>query len=67
MEKKEHKNTLKSTMGGWPSSVVVRFVCSTLAAQGSCVQILGMDLHTVCQAMLWEHPTYKIEGNWHRC
>ena len=30
-------------------------------AWGSWVQILGTDLHTPYQAMLWQHPAYKIE------
>ena len=37
----------------WP---VVEFLCSALAVQGSLVQILGVDLHTTHQAMLWRHP-----------
>ena len=45
---------------GQPSGIVVRFMHSTLAAQGSWVRILGMDLHTT-QAMLWQCPTYKTE------
>ena len=38
-----------------------------LVAQDLWVQILGADLHTAHQAMLWWHPTYKIEEGWHRC
>ena len=41
--------------------VVVKFVLSTLAAQSSQVWILGADLCTAHQAMLWQRPTYKIE------
>ena len=52
---------------GQPSGVVVKFACSTLMAQGSPVQILGADLHTAHQAMLWWLPTNKIEEDWHRC
>ena len=40
---------------------MVKFMCSTLAAWGLPVWILGVDLHTTHQAMLWWHPTYKIE------
>ena len=52
---------------GWPSDVVVNFVPSVLVARGSQVCIPGVDLHTACQAMLWQCPTYKVEENWHRC
>ena len=41
--------------------------CSTTVAQGLWVQIPGMDVHPAHQAMLWWHPTYKIEEYWHRC
>ena len=50
---------------GWPSGTVVKFVHSALVAQGSQVWIPGADPHTARQAMLWWHPTYKIE-DWHR-
>ena len=43
----------------WPGGVVVKFVYSASGAQGSPVQILGVDLHTAHQAMLWQHPTQK--------
>ena len=42
---------------GPASGVVVKSACSTLAAWGSQVQILGADLHTAHLAMLWWHPT----------
>ena len=38
---------------GQPSGIVVKFSCSTLAAWGLWVRILGMDLRTAHQAMLW--------------
>ena len=44
---------------GRPGGVVVKFTHSTLAAQGLLIQILGVDLHTAHQAMLWWRPTYK--------
>ena len=50
------------TLGGQPSGVVFNFMCSASAAQGSQVQILGMNLHTTHQAMLWWHPTSKNRG-----
>ena len=51
---------------GWPSGVLVKFAHSASAAWGLPVQIPGADLHTTCQAMLWQHPTYKMEEGWHR-
>ena len=45
---------------------MVGFLHSTLAAQGLQVQIPSADLHIAHQAMLWQHPTYKIEEDWHR-
>ena len=57
--------------GGRSSGTVVKFVCTSSAAWGLWVQILGMDPHTTHQtthqAMLWQHPTYKIEEDWHSC
>ena len=58
---------LRNHLGDWPSGAVAKFVCSALAAQGVLVLILGVDLHTTHQAMLWQHLTYKIEEDWHRC
>ena len=43
--------------GGQPRGQVVKFAQSALAAQTLPVQILGMDLCTARQAMLWWHPT----------
>ena len=51
-------------LGGQPGGVVVKFVCSTSAAQGSSISIPGTVLHTAHQAMLWWCPTYKIEEDW---
>ena len=31
------------------------------------VQLPGADLHTTHQAMLWQHPIYKIEEDWPGC
>ena len=47
--------------------VVVKFVCSALAAQSLLVPILGADLHITHHTMLSQHPAYKIEEDWHRC
>ena len=52
---------------GWPCGLVVKFAGSALTAWGSQVQILGMNLCTAHQAMLSQHPTYKIEEDRHNC
>ena len=65
------KNTIKIlkkiSSRGWSGDIMVKFMHSALAAQGSRVRILGTDLHTTHQAMLWWHPIYKIEEDCHRC
>ena len=57
----------KKKSRGWPSGVVVKFVHSASVARGLWVQILGVDINTSHQVMLWQHPTYKIEEDQHRC
>ena len=52
---------------GQPGGLVVKYTRSASVAQGWRVLILVMDPHTAHQAMLWQHPTYKIEEDWHRC
>ena len=42
-----------SGIRGLPSGTVVKFACSALVAQGLLVWILGTDLQTAHQAMLW--------------
>ena len=39
---------------GLPSGILVKFKYSASAARGSPVQILGADLRTAYQAMLWQ-------------
>ena len=46
---------------------VVKCTCCAWVAQGLWVHIPGVDLHTVCQAMLWWPVTYKMEEDWHSC
>ena len=41
---------------------MVKFVHSASAGQGSQVWIPGVDLHTIHQAILWQHLTYKNRG-----
>ena len=69
-EKREHRKRVAAVKRmerrGWPGGVVFNFTCSTLMAWGLQVRIPGADLHTAHQAMLLQHPTYKIEEDWHR-
>ena len=54
-------------MGGRLGGIVVKFTCSACLAWSLQVQIPDVDLHTAHQAMLWWHPTYKVEEDGHRC
>ena len=51
---------------GWPGGIVVKCVHSAMAARGSQVRIPGMELYIAYQAVVWQHPTYKIEEDWHK-
>ena len=57
----------RSFKRSWPGGTAVKFALSALAARGLLVQILGVDLHTAYQAMLWWHSTYKGEEDGHGC
>ena len=48
--------------GGWPSGVVVKFVCSASAAHGSRVQTYILLIKPCCGGV----PS-KIEEDGHRC
>ena len=52
----ELKNTIFKTKNsqGQPSGVMVKFTHFTSVAQGSPVRILGLDLWTAYQAMLYQ-------------
>ena len=52
--------------GGHPSGVMIKFVPSTSVAWGLWFQIPDVDLLTAHQAMVWQHPIYKVEEDWHR-
>ena len=56
----------KKKIGGWPGGLLVKSAHSASAAGGSWVWILGADLRTTQQAMLWWHLIYKIEEDGHR-
>ena len=45
---------------------MVKSASPTSAAWGLQVPILGIDIHTAHQAVLWQCPIYKIEKDWHR-
>ena len=45
---------LKTQIKDQPSGAAVKFARATLAARGSLVQILGVNLHAAWQAMLWQ-------------
>ena len=52
---------------GVPDSHLVKFACTALVAPGSLVRILGTDLCTAHQAMLWQASHIgKIEKDGHR-
>ena len=52
------------TCWGWPSGVMVKFVCSALVAWGSQVQILSSDLASLVKPRCGSIP-HKIEEDWH--
>ena len=49
----KYKRVKNSQNRGQPGDAVVKFTCSTSAVRGLPVWILGADLHTAYQAMLW--------------
>ena len=67
MDKKYGYRLIKNIIKGWPGGIEGKFMSATSVAWGSWVQIPGVDLHTAHQARLWQHPTYKVEEDWHRC
>ena len=58
----QHVSAKMAISWGWPGGVVVKFTHSAWVAQGSQVQILGLELYTAHQAMLWWHPACKSGG-----
>ena len=55
----KHKLNALKVFSSWgqPSGIVVEFTHSASAAWALPIQILGADLHTAHQVMLWWHPT----------
>ena len=62
--KMEHLKT--NIEGASPVAKWLKFCMFNFGDPGSWVWILRVDLlHS--SAMLWRHPTYKVEEDWHRC
>ena len=58
---------LKRECGGRPGGTAVKCACSTLAAWGSPVRMLGGDMAPLGTPCCGRHPTYKVEEDGHRC
>ena len=43
---------MNAILGDWPGGIVVRLACSTSAARGLPVRMLGVDLHNAYPSML---------------
>ena len=53
-------------MGASPVAEWFKYHMLHFSRLRSWVRIPGADLlHS--PAMLWQHPTYKVEEDWHRC
>ena len=57
-------NPIKGIYEGQPYGMMVKFCALCFGGPGSWVRIPGADLHHL-SAMLWQQPTYKIDGHWH--
>ena len=55
---------LNVAVRGQPSGAAVEFMHSTSAAWGLLLWILGVDLCTACQAMLWQASHIENRGRW---
>ena len=54
---------MKLGVGAGPVAEWLKFARSALSAEGYPVWILGADLHTTPQAVLWRHPTQKNQND----
>ena len=50
-----------------PGGTVVKFACSASTAQGSLVQIPGVDMAPLDKPCCGRLPTYKVEEDGHGC
>ena len=55
------------TLRGQPGGTAVKCAHSALAAQGSPVQILGVDMASLGTPCCGRCPTYKVEEDGHAC
>ena len=58
---------LKHNIRGWPSGAEVKREHFALAAWGSLVGIPGSDAAPLDKPCCGRHPTYKVQGDGHRC
>ena len=58
---------LKNKDRGWPGGAAVKCTHSASAAQGSPVQILGVDVAPRGKPCCGRRPTYKVEEDGHGC
>ena len=58
---------IKSKWQGRPGGAAVECARSALAAQGSPVRILGVDMASLGRPCCSRHPTYKVEEDGHGC
>ena len=52
---------------GQPGGAALKCAGSTLAAWGSPVRMLGVDMALLGRPCCGRHPTYKVEEDGHRC
>ena len=52
---------------GWPSGTVLKCACSTSAALGLPVRILGVDMVSLGMPCCGRRQTYKVEEDGHGC
>ena len=63
----DQKTSSKLVVGGWPRGRVVKFMCSTLVAQGFTGSDPGCRHSTAHQAMLRQHPTQDNQKDLQLC
>ena len=63
----ERNEVVENIFGGWPCGIVVKFSALCFGGLGLWVCFPGIGLHHLSAAVLWQHPIYKIQEDWHRC